>query len=32
MSYIPYLHIIEPIWLKDIVKNDLKEYLENKDY
>jgi len=26
--WIPNLHVIEPIWLKDIVKQDLEEYLK----
>ena len=26
--WIPYLHVIEPIWLKDIVKEDLQNYLK----
>lgn len=26
--WIPNLHIIEPLWLKDIVKNDLQKYIQ----
>jgi len=26
--WIPYLHVLEPKWIKDIVKDDLKEYLK----
>ena len=26
--WIPYLHVVEPIWLKDIVKDDLENYLK----
>ena len=28
--WIPHLHILEPIWLKDIIKKDLQTYLKSK--
>jgi len=27
--WIPNLHVVEPLWIRDIIKNDLKEYLED---
>ena len=27
--WIPYLYVLEPIWLKDMIKEDLNDYMEN---
>jgi len=29
--WIPHLQVLEPKWIKDIIKNDLEKYLHNSD-